>query len=235
MAYCVHCGVKLGDAETCCPLCGTKVFDPSEPERKPAEKSFPVHTPEQKLTMSRRYLLTLFMMTMLFPAALCFLIDLLTGDGISWSAYPSAALSLLFFGSVFPLLVKKYKLRLSIAVDGLMVAAYIFMCERLSENQGWFFPIALPALALGCVLLILLITLYVHGKSGVLTTLASAFLVIALLCLFVEVLHGLNVEHIVHLRWSLFVVAPCVFLSGLLFYINGNRPLREEVRRRMHF
>jgi hypothetical protein len=235
MAYCVHCGVKLGDAESVCPLCGTPVIDPSEPERVPAEKSFPSHTPEQKLTMSRRYLLSLFTVTMLVPAGLCLLIDLLTSGRVTWSAYPSVALSLLFFGAAVPVLVKKYKLRLSIAVDGLMLSLYLFMCERMSQTRGWFFPVALPALALGCLMLLVLISMYTRKKTGILTSIAASFLCVAILCLFIELLSGLAFMGAVSLTWSPFVIAPCVFLSALLFFINGYKPLREEMRRRMHF
>ena len=38
MAYCVHCGVKLGAGEKRCPLCQTPVYDPAEPE-KPEPKA----------------------------------------------------------------------------------------------------------------------------------------------------------------------------------------------------
>ena len=31
MSYCVHCGVKLSDAEKVCPLCGTEVIDVHRP------------------------------------------------------------------------------------------------------------------------------------------------------------------------------------------------------------
>ena len=35
--------------------------------------------------------------------------------------------------------------------------------------------------------------------------------------------------------WSPFVLAPCLFIALSLFFINGNRSVREEVRRRVHF
>ena len=63
MAYCVHCGVKLGEGEKRCPLCQTPVYDPAEPHPAPAPKPYPVRTPEQELKRSKRFLLTLSALT----------------------------------------------------------------------------------------------------------------------------------------------------------------------------
>ncbi len=235
MAYCVHCGVKLGDAETHCPLCGTPVLDPSEPDRKIAEKSFPVHTPEQKMTMSRRYLLILLSLIMLVPAALCLIIDLLLNGRVVWSSYPSAALVLMFSGTAVPLMFKQHRLYISASCGYIATALYLAMCSSLSHTEGWFLPIALPVLTLAFICLMALIILNKKGIFGILTTIGGVLLSSAMVCTLCECLYSLRVNGAVSLQWSPFASAPCAFLSLIVFLINGYRPLREELRRRMHF
>ena len=58
MAYCVHCGVKLGAGETKCPLCGIPVHDPLELQPAPAVKPYPIRTPEQDLRRGLAVLLS---------------------------------------------------------------------------------------------------------------------------------------------------------------------------------
>lgn len=234
MAYCVHCGVKLGGAESCCPLCGTPVIDPSDMDRTPAEKAFPPHTPEQKITISRRFLISLYTMTMLIPAVLCLVINLLLSGQVTWSAYPAGALTLLYIGALVFTLTAKYKRRTATAAAFVLVSLYTWMCERLSAAPGWFFPIALPLLAFFFASMLILTTLYANGKVGKFTFAAAFILLAGLLCLSAETLISLH-DGQFSLNWSLFVAAPCVFVSAIFFYINSYRPLREELRRRMHF
>lgn len=235
MAYCVHCGVKIHDAEKTCPLCGTAVLDPAEPNRA-ADKPYPAHTEEQILKRSVKYLLSLASLFTLLPAALCALIDLVvTPGGLSWSVYPSAALALLFIACAVPMLAKKYRTYKSLLVDFLTISAYLFMVERLSGSGDWFFPIALPCFALSLLLTAALLMLYRAGKLNKLTLTASSFLAVGALCLFIETVVCLAQRVAVHFVWSPYAAAPCLFLGGAFFLLNGNRAAREEFRRRVHF
>ncbi len=235
MAYCVHCGVKLADSEKKCPLCRTPVYDPAEPERPDAPKPYPVRTPEQELRRSKRFLLMLTVLMLLVPAALCLVIDLLVSGGVTWSGYASGALMMLFVSAAVPLAVTRYQVYFAIAASFLSLNGYLFLVERLSGSDRWFFPIALPALALGAGIVTLIAMLWRRGWLNVLTLIAAAFAGAALECLAIEWLiaaaSGISGAFV----WSPFVLAPCLFISFSLFFINGNRSVREEVRRRVHF
>ena len=235
MAYCVHCGVKLGSGEKRCPLCDTPVYDPADPHPAPAPKPYPVRTPEQELKRSRRFLITLFAVMLLAPAALCFVIDLLVSGRITWSGYASGALIMLFICSAVPVLLPRYQVYVSIGMDFLCLNGYLFLVERLSNTGPWFFPIALPALTLAAALITLITLLYRRGKLNKMTLLASIFAAIALECSVIEWLHSAAAHWLGGFGWSPFVLAPCLFISLSLFFINGNRAVREEVRRRVHF
>ncbi|MBR3109483.1 MAG: hypothetical protein IKH30_20185 [Clostridia bacterium] len=235
MAYCVHCGVKLGDGEKRCPLCLTPVFDPSEPQKPTAPRAYPVRTPEQELKRNKRFLLFLAGLMLAAPALLCLMIDLLLTGKITWSGYASSALILLFAAVAVPLLADRRQVYVTVGASFLCLNGYLFLVERLSDSGTWFFPIALPAISLFAVMLTVIILLYRRQTLNKLTLIASSFAAIALECFSIEWLiaaaNGIPGVY----YWSPFVLAPCIFISLALFFINRNRAVREEVRRRVHF
>ena len=234
MAYCVHCGVKLADSEKRCPLCGTVSIDPAEPV-KDTPRPYPLRTEDQELHRSRRFFITLAAMLLLMPAALLFIIDLLLGDGITWSAYAVSSLLALFCGVSVPFLVRRHRTYVSLAADFCILSAYLWFVEWFSDTENWFFPIVLPALALATVLLAAIIMLCRRGKLNKLTLPAVIFLAVPIECVAVEELCSLSLYGALTFLWSPFVVAPCAFMALTFLIINGNRALREEVRRRLHF
>ncbi|MBQ9264306.1 MAG: zinc ribbon domain-containing protein [Clostridia bacterium] len=235
MAYCVHCGVKLEEGVRQCPLCKTPVIDPAEPRREDAPRAYPVRTPEQELKRNKRYLLTWAALLLLLPAALCLVIDALTGGGLNWSIYAAGALVLLFVPTAVSLLVPRNKLYLSMLTSFVCLNGYLFMTEQLSGSDGWFFPIALPAITLGTAMIALITLLYRRDQLNKLTLLGAVLFAVAMQCLGVEWLHSLAQGQGARFLWSPYVVAPCIFVSLAIFFINANRPMREELRRRVHF
>lgn len=235
MAYCVHCGVKIHDSEKKCPLCGTAVYDPAAPDRA-ADRPYPAYTEEQVLKRSMKFLLLLALLLTLLPAALCLLVDLLVStDGLSWSVYPSAALALLFIAFAVPMLAKHYRTYKSLAVDFLTISAYLFMIERVNGHEHWFFPVVLPCLALATALATVILFLFRSGRLNKLTLTAAAFAGIGVMSLAIEIIIRLSERAMMYFIWSPYVAAPCLFISGAFFLVNGNRAAREEFRRRVHF
>ena len=235
MAYCVHCGVKLMDSEKRCPLCQTPVYDPAEPVRPAAPKPYPVRAPEQELKRSKRFLLTLAGLMLLAPAGLCLVIDLLISGAVTWSGYASGALIMLFLSAAIPLAVPRYQVYFAIGTSFLCLNGYLFLVERLSGTSRWFFPIALPSLAVAALIVTLITALWRWGWLNKITVIAASFAGCALECLAIEWLLAAAAQRTGGFVWSPFVLAPCLFISLSLFFINGNRSVREEVRRRVHF
>lgn len=235
MPYCVHCGVKLGAGEKKCPLCGVEVHDPLAEASANEARAYPVRTPEQELRHSKFFFLALSCIFFLLPAAGCAVIDLLTNGRLTWSVYPAAALMLLFIAVSVPILAHRFRTYISIVTNFVTLSAYLFMVERLSDTHGWFFPIALPALGLFTLLVGLTTALYRHHRLNKVTLLAVSFVFTGLECFAIETLCDLTLRHAVALSWSPYVTAPCLFVGLILFFINGNRTVREELRRRVHF
>ena len=235
MAYCVHCGVKLGDGERKCPLCMTPVFDPAEPEQPSAPRSYPVRTPEQQLKRNKQFLLVMAALMLAAPALLCLVIDLLISGGITWSAYASSALILLFAAVSVPIWADRHQVYVVVGMSFLCLNAYLFLVERISDSGTWFFPIALPAITLFALMLTVIILLYRKQVFNKLTLIAASFAAVAIECVAIEWLLAAANGSKGGFVWSPFVLAPCMFIFLALIFINYNRAVREEVRRRMHF
>lgn len=235
MAYCVHCGVKLGESEKRCPLCMTPVFDPAEPRNPSVPRAYPVRTPEQELKRNKRFLLILAAVMLAAPALLCLMIDLMITGKMTWSGYASGALMMLFISAAAPLLASKWQGFWTGIAAFLSLNGYLFLVERLSDSGGWFLPIALPALILCAVMLLGIAFLYRGHYLNRLTLLAACFIAAALESVGVEWLLSLAAGKEIWFVWSPFVMAPCLFIAVALFFINYNRAVREEVRRRVHF
>lgn len=233
MAYCVHCGVKLGPAEKKCPLCGVPSLDPLAQEAAEAEKPFPVHTKEQSLKLSRRYVLSLFSLLLLLPAGLCVLLDMLGGP-LSWSVYPAGALLMVFIAAAVPLLFRRHRLNRTIVITGAALAGYLCLVEAFSGTEGWFLPIVLPALAILVMAVCLLIHLYRRGKASAASVAALALCMIGVLALVVELLCMQAGVSKSGLAWSPYVMSPCFFIALLILFITRNRALYDELLRRFH-
>lgn len=232
MAYCVHCGVKLGEAEEKCPLCNTERCDPKEPFDESVPKPYPVRTPEQSLRINRRYAVGLLSALLLIPAGLCLLFDGING-GITWSVYPAGVLLLIWIAIAVPLLMRKHRLYSTILITGTTLAAYLYMLESLSGVHGWFLPIVLPSLAAAIAMLCFTVWLIRSKRVRILHIEAVILVEIGLLCGMVEALI-IQSGHAVHYTWSLFVIMPCFFLALLLYIVSRNGALSSELKRRFH-
>jgi hypothetical protein len=234
MSYCVECGVKLGEAEEKCPLCGTVVQNPVHPYSPRTPKPFPVRTPEQNLQIDRRYLLGLISMAMLLPAGLCMLINLLIAGRLTWSLYPVGALVLLFVALAVPILVKKHRIYITITMNSLVLLGYLKMVELLSGSMGWFSPVVFPVIIMAALMVLGITASIRQHLIRELAIPATILAVISLLSLTVELLVSSQMLKQLHVVWSPFVMLPCSFIALMLYLIQSHQPLRDELKKRLH-
>lgn len=235
MAFCVHCGVRLGEGETRCPLCGIVSVDPLSRQEPVSEKPYPPRTPEQEIRRGKRFFLTLICMMLLTPAAICLLCDILPGGSLTWSLYPISALVLLFLTFLPPILVDAHKLLYASLTALVTLNVYLFLVERFSHTEGWFFPIALPAVLAAALMIGIIALLRKLDKLNKISLLASILLANAIECVLVELLCSHALTGVIAIHWSWFAFVPCLILSICFFAINANRPLRDEFRKRLRF
>ncbi len=159
MSYCVNCGVELDDSAKSCALCGTPVVNPNKPQTDAAEPPFPqnvVLPPEER----KRYGAIIASLVMLLPILVCIPINHFITPGEYWSVYVAATLILLWIYFVTPFLIR-HKLPhtpyISLILDGVITAAYIYVMYHYNSSGSWFLRIALPMigvfLLLGCLLI----------------------------------------------------------------------------------
>ncbi len=233
MSYCVNCGVELENSQGKCPLCDTVVQNPMEPYDPRAKKPYPPRTPEQNLTINRKYYVLLLSIAFLVPALICFVLDLLSG-AIDWSLYPMGAILMVFVFFAVPGLVSKYRLYTSILADGAAICGYLKLVQWLGKGGIWFDSIVFPLLILAVMMTLAMAASIRQRLVAGLLVPAVALVLIGILAIVTELLIGSSVQHALRLTWSPFVLIPCFLVGLALFLVHMNQPLRSQLHRRLH-
>ena len=234
MAYCVHCGVRLEQGIKTCPLCGTRNIDPNE--LKAAERrAYPERMLQQDLRRSRRFILELLAILLLLPAFLCVALDLLLTPSLTWSVYAAGALLMLYISVCVPICRQKHRTVTALAVSYTSLVCYLLVVEWFSASGPWMMTVVWPALTFALIMALTACSGWMRRHLNKMTWPGAILTALGLECVVIEGLHSLNHLGRLFFFWSPCAFAPCVFIALLLFYINHNRALREEVRRRVHF
>lgn len=235
MSYCVNCGVELSDNEKQCPLCNVEVINPKTPWEEPAERPYSHHFETLMKRIDRRYFATLAGLLLVIPVVITLMYDIVSGDGISWSAYVVGAVALLFIFVVFPFYFKKYNTVIFLSVDCAVIMLYLLFIERMNGGH-WFVGTGLPITAIASVGVIVLALLFKKKKRFSFLQ-KTAFIMIAagifVVCL--EQVISLNTRGVVGFGWSFYVLIPCLLLSIAAFILEHRRNLKEQIRRRLFY
>lgn len=235
MSYCVNCGVELEKGEKYCPLCHVEVLNPKAPWQEPVERPYPRYLETLVHRIDRRYFATLAGLILLIPILITFLLDILDGSGLSWSAYIVGAMALLFIFIVFPFYFKRYHTVIFLSVNCAAILLYLLFIERMNGGH-WFVGIGLPvtvAASIGIIILALLFT----KKNGMtmLKKCASVLFALGLFVLVVEVIIRLNETAPFDLKWSLYALIPCAILGVAALILEHRKNVKEEIRRRLFY
>lgn len=141
MSFCVHCGVKLADYHTECPLCGTKVINPSA-KPKEIKRDYPQyreHISKHNRNQMRHYLTgtILSLVSVLYILALA-IVNLMVNRTISWSLIPILSLVLVWFGVAYPFFRVKNSFYKLFSFDCFAVAVYLIVLNLIiSGDVHW--------------------------------------------------------------------------------------------------
>ncbi len=234
MSYCVNCGVKLDASLKRCPLCDTPVLNPNEfhaltpPSPFPAEKG-------QVEVVKRRDLAILLLVVLISSAAVCGLLNLLVFSRSAWSLYVIGACLLIWVLAFPAVLNTRIPIYGCLLCDGLAAALYQYLISFNTAGQEWFFRLALPLTALLTALAISFALLVRGISSAFLMVALYASLELAALCIGIELLIRRFLYLPLRLTWSAIVLAICTVIAVALVTILTLTPLRDEVRKRLHF
>lgn len=151
MSYCVQCGVKLSDYHEKCPLCSTEVINPNKPPLR-ANTDYPdYHVVNEKENKRVKHYVTGIILSLqaVVYSLLVFLLDWLTGDGITWSLIPIISLALIWITVAYPFFRKKNTFFRLFTYDSIALAVYIMLLNLIiSGNFQWARYVAV------CILLV---------------------------------------------------------------------------------
>ncbi len=237
MSYCVNCGVELAPAEKKCPLCGVQVINPVAPVSDfPTSKSYPARMEKISKKIDRKYFASLASILLMIPLLITVIVDLITGDGLSWSLYVIGALFLLFVWGAFPFFFPKIHVFLFTVLDGIVLIVFVFGIAFVSGGD-WFLPLGLPISSSVVLLALGLATLFCGKKHRVagLSKLAAVLFASGLLTVSIELILDAYRKVSIIPEWSLYAFVPCVFLGLCAAVLQHRRNFKEQIKKRLFF
>lgn len=223
MAYCIKCGVELGEGEERCPLCGTPVCHPDiKPD--PAQKPYPPYRHAEQVSRQGG----LFIMTLVFAMTLviCCLCDVLLHGRATWFHYVLGSLVFLYVLIVLPNWFRSPNPVIFVPVDFAAAAGLLLYISLLTKG-GWFLSFALPVTAGAGVIVTAVVTLVRYVHRGHLYIYGGAVIAVGAYIVLIELLLNTAFHIRERLMWSVFPFAGCFLLGMALIIIAICPRLRE--------
>ena len=222
MPYCTRCGVEVNEEAEKCPLCHSPIQkfyeDPSPGREYPSNQ---LHSAAPQLSPKERTRLALFMTSfgILIPLLITLAVDMAVTRSISWSIYPLVGLIGSWLLTIPPLKVKKNPKRIiwmeAVILCGTL-AAFHLIAGMPREVVSLGSPIALTAALISHI--IVNISSRSKRKGGNI----AGFILIGtgLFCGCTDLILSLRLQGIIHMGWSLIVMAATLPVSGMLLYLH---------------
>lgn len=234
MSYCVNCGVELDGSARTCPLCNTPVINPKELKKMEQEMPFPQEKGQVE-TVNKKDMGILVTVLVLATAVTCGLLNAFVFTGARWSLAVIGVCVILWVIMIPVVIYTKQPFYLSLLLDGLAVAAYLYMLTFMTRGSEWFWGLGLP--------LVLLVTFLAEALTLCIRVLPRSFLTVSLyiitslglLCMGIEMLIDRYLEKGIGLSWSAVVLTVCAIVDIAIITMLSRRRLRNAVRRRLHF
>ncbi len=226
--YCVNCGVKLGDSEKNCPLCGTVVFHP-DISREPAPKLYPPSSPRER--MDTKAIQTLLTILFLLPALLVFLCDRQINGEIVWSGYVIGALLLVYVALILPSWFKKPN-PVIFTPCGFAALAVFLLYINFKTGGSWFLSFAFPVTGGICLIVTAVVVLMRYIPKGAFFIFGGSIIALGGFMVLVEFLMDYTFQIPKFLGWSFYPLVVLGLLGIFLIYLGISRPAREMMERK---
>lgn len=226
--YCMNCGVKLGDGEEKCPLCGLRAYHPDIP-REVGAPLYPKEWTAPKVEESGwRYLLTL---SFVLAITACLLTDIFVAHAVTWSALVMASLAAGYVIFVLPLWFRRPNPMIFLPMD-LAAAELLLLFINCFVGGHWFLSFAFPVTALYGGLLLGTVALVKYVRRGWFYLLGGVCIAWGCSTMLLEFFEHITFGTRMFL-WSLYPTA--VFSAIGLFWILAGiiRPLGNALRKRI--
>ena len=235
MSYCVNCGVELSESEKYCPLCNVEVTNPKSPWKEPADRPYPKYLDSFMKRIDRRYFATLAGLSLMIPIIITIIIDLFSGNGLTWSAYVVGALALLYIFIAIPMFFKHYHTVIFLSINCAAVLLYLFFIERMNGGS-WFMGKGMPITIVASVCIVVLALIFTKKQHfGFFNKMALILLASGVFVLSIEFILSLARIGGITLDWSYYVFVPCAILSAMSFILEHRKNFKEKIRRRLFY
>lgn len=234
MSYCVNCGVELQAAAERCPLCNTIVINPNEIGKKnDVQAPFPSEKGQVE-TVKRKDIGILITAILAATAIICGILNGLSFQGALWSLAVGGVCVVLWVILIPVVIFKRQPIYVSLFLDGVAVAAYLYMLTYLVGSNGWFFGLGLPITILVTAIIELFTICVKKLPYAFLVGCLEFFTVVGLLCMGIEILIDRYLEHPIALSWSAVVLTVCGILDIAFITMLSRRRLRHALYKRLH-
>lgn len=230
--YCVNCGVKLGDSEKKCPLCGVVAFHPDLP-RQEGERLYPQDRyPVQQV--NHRSMLIILTTLFLLPLLITLLCDLQINRAITWSGYVIGALLLGYEIIILPMWFRKPNPVVFVPCGFAAVALYLLYIN-LATGGSWFLSFAFPMVgAVGLITTTVVVLMKYLSRKVWLFVFGGANIALGGCMLLMEFLIVITFQRR-FVAWSLYPLIVLVLMGGMLIFLGINRQARERMERKLFF
>jgi hypothetical protein len=233
--FCPDCGVELEADMEYCPLCGRAVNSPVVPGEELQKKMPAAHAsfyaptgrmspPQKKVTWE---VVTIILLSLIIATGI---IDVSINRQITWSEYPIAICLVIFaYISFFAFWAQTTLVQLGAGC--LMAALLLFALDTFLSGTAWVLKLGIPILFLANIILGLFLVIIRRTRQKGLNLIAYAFVLTAMLCVGIEAILRVYLQHAFRLQWSIIVVAcvlpVCVVLLFMHFRYKKGRDLKK--------
>ena len=237
MSYCVNCGVKLEQSLQTCPLCHTPVINPNELKNDALSNSTgPFATEKGEVEPMKKYDIGLWL-TLVFgsTAIACGILNLFVFNHNYWSIPVIGACIIMWLFFCPRMFLPQIPVTLNLSVSAVSVIFYELAITLMTENDRWFFEIALPITLVLMGLVALSGICYKFVASSLMATVLYFFMDVGILSVVIEYFVDTFLRQSFQIFWSAIVFSVCAVISVALIAILSMKRLRAAVRKRLHF
>jgi hypothetical protein len=236
MNVCNYCGVELDVEMNYCPLCGHKSNSKvAKDNRKVTAESGMDNFKYEELTLrqKRKLIWELAAFVLLLTSVVTLIIDLLTSKHITWSKYTmTVGLVLLIDISLIILIEKRFYLTLIGCF--LSTSLLLFLLDLYTQNMSNGLTIGIPILFFIFVVVFILAGLIQKTKQKGINIIAYSLMAAGLICMCIEGIITLHIQHYLQLHWSLIVLVSVTPVSAILLYIHYRMKRATDLKKVFH-
>lgn len=234
MSYCVHCGVRLAEAEKRCPLCATPVIDPCAKEAADSAPMFAevLQAPPEK-RLNRTFLANLVFGVLLVPFVITALVGVAAGVDLSWAFFVIGAELCLWAIVLLPLIWPGHRAYVYLVADVAAVTLLLAMVAEHSAGWSWFVGIAVPILAFACAVMLAIAWVVRRKALSALAKTGWVGVVLAFVPLGIDIIitAAQHTEEVA--MWGMLAFVPMLALGLALVVLSESTRATEWIHRKL--